>query len=291
MSKPKTDKPRKIVEMFEEGRRFTEELLEENKRLRLALEGHRIRNKGLEDAGTVELTTLKQRLHLLEEENLLVKQELRDVKNQFNEIEKENWDFSERYLHVERHNTSLLNLYVASQVLHSTLSFGKVIQIVKELVVNLVGSESFEVCLYDDETGELRVLGELGTGAQVGESLGVSETVKSALDSGKILIPGEAVAEQDGQSMIACVPLKLGGRVLGAIIIRELLAQKAGFEGIDHELFDLLGEHAVSAVCSSYLFTKSVSQGNSSDWGETMIEMSREASEIEANDLEPTVVW
>jgi DNA-binding transcriptional MerR regulator len=291
MSDKRGDKPRKIVEMFEEGRRFTEELLEENKRLRLAFEQQRNRIKDLEQAIDKDSPELRQRLQLLEEQNLLLKEELRDVKERFNEIEKENWDFSERYLHVERQNSSLLNLYVASQRLHSTLSFRDVIQIVKELIVNLIGSEAFDVCLYDGGSGELQVLAALGTTSKVAQTLEASEQTKRSLVSGNTVIPEETETQPDGQAVVACVPLKLGDKVLGAIIIRELLVQKPGIERIDHELFDLLGEHAVSALCASFLFTRAKVLAEPGNWKQTCAQMSQDALELEGTEIAPTVVW
>lgn len=291
MSKHRGDKPGKIVEMFEESRRFTQDLLEENKRLRLALEEQRERNRQLENTATEDLPGLRDQLQLLEEQNLLLKEELRDVKERFNEIEKENWDFSERYLHVERQNMSLLNLYVASQRLHSALSFSEVIQSVKELVVNLIGSESFDVCLYDAHTAELRVLAALGTASTVGQTLDVGSQAQRSLASGDTVIPDQEELEPDGEAVVACVPLKLGDTVLGAIIIRELLAQKPSIERIDHDLFDLLGEHAVSALCASFLFTRAKLLEDPSSWTTTCSQMSQEALDLEGKHNAPTVVW
>ena len=62
-------------------------------------------------------------------------------------------------------------------------------------------------------------------------------------------------------------------------------------EGIDHDLFDLLGEYAVSAVCSSYLFTKAQMYEDPENWKKTITEMSKEASNLEGRDIEPTVIW
>ncbi len=282
------DQTGKVVQMFESGKQFTEDVLEENKRLRLAFEAQKARIRDLEAADDSGVPSYRERLMLIEEENLMLKGELLDIKKQFNEIEKENWDFSERYLLVEHQNTSLLNLYVAAQRLHSTLSFGEVIQVVKELVVYLVGSESFDFCLYHKDSSQLRVLATLGTQSKVGQHLETSPSIKSALDTGESVIPAE---DDNDEGIVACVPLKLGEDVLGVIVIRELLTQKSGLEGVDYELFDLLAEHAASAVCSSYLFTKIRPHDDATKWHETISEMSKFAITIEEQDVEPSVIW
>jgi GAF domain-containing protein len=58
----------------------------------------------------------------------------------------------------------------------------------------------------------------------------------------------EAPSRPQEQDLTACVPLKLDGRVTGALALFRLLPQKAGFETIDHELFDLLATHAATAL-------------------------------------------
>ena len=42
-------------------------------------------------------------------------------------------------MQVERQNSELINLYVASHRLHSTLEYDQVVQIVKEIAINLLG--------------------------------------------------------------------------------------------------------------------------------------------------------
>jgi GAF domain-containing protein len=49
------------------------------------------------------------------------------------------------------------------------------------------------------------------------------------------------------------VPLKLGDQLVGALALFRLLPQKAGFEPLDRELFELLATHAATALYSSEL--------------------------------------
>ena len=47
---------------------------------------------------------------------------------------------------------------------------------------------------------------------------------------------------------LACIPLMMEGKTIGAIVIYKLLVQKNGFTNLDHELLDLLATQAVTAL-------------------------------------------
>ena len=51
----------------------------------------------------------------------------------------------------------------------------------------------------------------------------------------------------DGDA-VACIPLKLDGRITGLIVIHRLLGHKIALDALDHELFSLLGTHAATAL-------------------------------------------
>ncbi|HEX3345638.1 MAG TPA: hypothetical protein VHS09_13740, partial [Polyangiaceae bacterium] len=53
----------------------------------------------------------------------------------------------------------------------------------------------------------------------------------------------------------ACIPLPVEDRAVGAIVVFDLLAQKAEFVTVDRELFKLLGAHAGAALVAAYLYT------------------------------------
>jgi GAF domain-containing protein len=55
---------------------------------------------------------------------------------------------------------------------------------------------------------------------------------------------------------LACVPLRLGDRVIGVICVFGLLVQKDDFEPVDYELFHLLATQAATALYASGLHAK-----------------------------------
>ncbi len=247
-------KAEKFLELFNKGREFTEELLKENQRLRYRL-------AALETESTLggsrdEVDRLRAEVQQVTEEN-------RRLAMRFREVEEENKDFANRYIEIEEQNNNLANLYVASYQLHSTLDFREVIQIVQEIVINLVGAESFAILLLDEKTNELKTIaseggnvmpglqdlslrlgdGIMGQVAKTGESYYVNQDV----DGGTVTI----------DKPLAAVPLKIKEHVIGLIVIYKLLQQKDAFTAVDYELFSLLAAHAATAIFSSKLYSQS----------------------------------
>ena len=242
-----------FLELFNKGKEFTEELLRENKKLRYRL-------AALETEHTTtsndEVSRLREQISQLNEEN-------RRIQQRFREVEEENKDFANRYIEIEEQNNNLANLYVASYQLHSTLDFREVIQIVQEIVINLIGAESFAILLLDEKTNELKAIaaegddvmpgvgdvsarlgdGILGMVAKTGESYYINQDV----EGGRITI----------DKPLAAVPLKIKEHVIGLIVIYKLLQQKDAFSAVDYELFSLLAAHAATAIFSSKLYSQS----------------------------------
>lgn len=244
-------KAEKFLEIFNKGKEFTEELLRENQRLRYRLASFEGEDPKLSHE---ELGRLRDQLQKLAEEN-------RMIQERFREVEEENKDFASRYIEIEEQNNNLANLYVASYQLHSTLDFREVIQIVQEIIINLVGAESFALVLLDEKTAELKTIAWEG------------DDVVPGLDNVTVRM-GEGVlgeCAQSGESYyadlsdhtvsighpIAAVPLKIKDHIIGMIVIYKLLQQKDAFTAVDFELFSLLAAQAATAIFSSKLYSQS----------------------------------
>src|SRR5438874_7254024 len=248
------ERAEKFLELFNKGKEFTEELLKENQRLRYRL-------ATLETESTAgsneEVQRLRAEVQQLTDEN-------RRIAQRFREVEEENKDFANRYIEIEEQNNNLANLYVASYQLHSTLDFREVIQIVQEIVINLIGAESFAILLLDEKTNELKTIasegedvmpgietisirlgdGVLGSVAKTGESYYINQDME---DGGKVTL----------EKPLAAVPLKIKEHVIGLVVIYKLLQQKDSFSAVDYELFSLLAAHAATAIFSSKLYSQS----------------------------------
>jgi nitrate/nitrite-specific signal transduction histidine kinase len=239
-------KSEELVDMLRKGRAFTEELMCENERLR-----YRVVQLEAENMSPPEMHV--KELERLRIENSQMSQRLDFLNGKFQQVEAENKDFAQRYVEVEEQNESLANLYVASHRLHSTLDSSEVVECIKEILLNMIGSEDFGLFVVDDESVELLRSGYEGETA--------SDPSKERIPLGEgpegfVALAGHPVfGEEVGEGPCACVPLMIKERIVGVIAIYTLLSHKSGLSLLDHKLLELLAGHAASALISSKLYS------------------------------------
>src|SRR5437762_1802463 len=163
MSNPEdpAKKGQDFFQIFLKAKEFTEELLKENER-------HRFKIARLETAGGGAVVGSEDRLRDLQTRIRELEERLAEMEARYKKVEEENKEFADRYIEIEEQNNNLANLYVASYQLHSTLDFREVIQIVQEIVINLIGAESFAILLLDEKTNELKAIAAEGGDAVPG---------------------------------------------------------------------------------------------------------------------------
>ena len=242
-----------VFKVREDTRRYVQDLLGENEKLRrlvASLESDKSRLLS-------EKMALQEKLLSLREELDRIYHEQSDLRRQLAEVEAANQSSSRQYFEVEQQNNNLANLYVASFQLHSTLDRGEVLAAIKEIVINLIGSEELAIYEMDDDGRELKLVGSFGIDPETYATVPVGAGVvgRTAV-SGEIYLaakgvdPSRTVRETN---LTACVPLKLGDQVRGVLAIFRLLPQKNGLEAIDYELFNLLAAHAATALYLTHL--------------------------------------
>jgi nitrate/nitrite-specific signal transduction histidine kinase len=164
-------------------------------------------------------------------------------------IEAESRQFAARYVEVEQQNSNLANLYVASYQLHGTLDRERVVESIKEIVINLIGSE--ELVIWERDGDLLRRVGSFGVDEVEWSVVRVGNGVIGlCAETGERFVVNQTVLQPAGNEaeLTACIPLKLDETVVGAIALFRLLPQKDGLQPVDHELFELLASHAASAL-------------------------------------------
>jgi hypothetical protein len=239
-----------IHTFFTKGAQFTQELVNENTRLRnrlgeLEQEAAKLRAQVASDDAIRELL---KKIDGLEHEkgNLL---------SRFQQAEAASSRWVDQYTEVEGELANFANLYVASHQLHASLSFRTTVRQIKELLEQLVGSHSFVVYLV---AGDGKTLVPV-----VCQGVGKPRRLTINPDDGGI---GEAFAT--GMSRIetgdlrrgaldhplAIVPMTLEHQVLGVFVVYTTLEQKPRFLPVDFELFKLLGVHAAEALVCACLF-------------------------------------
>jgi hypothetical protein len=239
-----------IETFFKRGAEFTEELMRENERLRyrlVQLEADLDRAKAHKDAkpGSPQnsLRELVARIEALEAER-------EQLLRRFEGVSSTSLDLNARFHEIERENNNLANLYVASFQLHSTMDLREVTQIILEILLNFVGAKTFAIQLVDDERGKLRTLAAEGI-----DKTKVPEPPLKEGKVGEVISSGQAYFDEsrfasraDLTRPLIVVPLKIRDRVVGAVVVWDLLQQKTTLQEVDYELFNLLGAHAASAL-------------------------------------------
>jgi transcriptional regulator with GAF, ATPase, and Fis domain len=240
-----------VFKVREDTRRYVQDLLGENEKLRrlvASLESDKSRLIS-------EKMVLQEKLLGLREELDRIYHEQSDLRRQLAEVEAANQHSSRQYFEVEQQNNNLANLYVASYQLHSTLDRGEVLAAIQEIVINLIGSEELAIYELGADGTALRLVGSFGIDpvAYATVPLGSGIIGRTAV-SGEIYLSGNPGKGNDfaraprEANLTACVPLKLGDQVSGALAVFRLLPQKNGLEAIDYELFNLLAAHAGTAL-------------------------------------------
>lgn len=165
-------------------------------------------------------------------------------------LERENRDLSERYVEVERQNSNLTLLCGASYRLHGSLERREVLERIREIVADLVGSEEIAIFTLPPGGSALLLEEAFGTTASFPEIPLGSGLIGRCVQDREIYVAGRSGGaplpyETDLQ---ASIPLLLEGKPTGALAIFRLLPQKPGLEARDIEIFDLLATHAAAAL-------------------------------------------
>jgi len=237
-----------LLDIVRKGREFGQQVLQENERLRYRIV--QLEQEAREAAPERHAPLVAA----LQAENERLKEKLAFLQKRFTEVQRENEDFAQKYVEITQQNEGLANLYVASFQLHSTLDPDEVMGIVKEILINLVGSEEFVILVADRRTGELSPVaweGDPPAGEGPADRCG-GEVTEQVVRSGQAWFapPGDRPAG----TPLACVPLLIKQEVVGAVALFSLLAHKAALAPLDREILNLLAGHAATAIVSSRLY-------------------------------------
>lgn len=256
-----------VTVVREELQRYTQGLLRENEKLRAmatTLES---------DKRRLELEVIEARVVLQQKEDLrkasesfeaerketlmqlerarhdcdVASLELERLRARFDDVEQENEKYAAQYHQIEMHSSNLSNLYVASYQLHSSVEKEAVLNTIQEIVVNLIGSEEVAIFEFEESAKEFRLASSFGVErTRLKNFKAGSGPIGSRLLSGEVFVNDHVSGGED--KLTACVPLRIGDRVTGAILVFRLLEHKQGLQPVDHELFELLAIHASTAL-------------------------------------------
>jgi regulator of replication initiation timing len=237
-----------VQKVREDTRRYVEGLLADNEALRKLVASLESEKSRL----LYDKMSLQEKALGLREELDRVRTDQEELRRRLSDARTESAKYSQQYVQVEERNNDLANLYVASYQLHSTFDRAEVVSAVQEIVINLIGSEEMALFELEEESGQLRLIGSFGIDEEVWKIVPKGEgLIGGAVEQGVSVLPGRhhglsPTAAERG--LTAAIPLQLGERVVGAVVVWGLLEHKGGLEDLDYELFDLLGTHAATAL-------------------------------------------
>jgi hypothetical protein len=175
----------------------------------------------------------------------------RKLRDRLADIEAENRRVCDEFVAVQEQNAELVSLYAAVERLHAAPDRSEVLAAIQEIVVNVVGSEELALFELTPDGNRLAPTHAFGVDTDtLGEIAMGSGAVGRAAAEGRSWIAGEraAPASPAEPHVTACVPLKVGDRVTGALVIYSLLGHKPALTSFDRELFALLERHAALAL-------------------------------------------
>jgi hypothetical protein len=246
----KKDRDSFIHTFFTKGAQFTQELVNENTRLRhrlgeLEQEGTKLRAQVASDDAIRELL---KKIDGLEREkgNLL---------SQFQQAEAASSRWVDQYTEVEGELANFANLYVASHQLHASMSFRTTVRQIKELLEQLVGSRAFAVYLGTADGKMLVPIVYEGLGKPKRIAVNPSDgAIGEVFSTGMSRVETGDLARGSLEHPLAVVPMTHEHKVMGVFVVYATLEQKPRFLPVDFELFKLLGAHAAGALLSACLF-------------------------------------
>jgi len=127
------------------------------------------------------------------------------------------------------------------------------------IVVNLIGSEEVAIFELHEPSNEFRLSSSFGLDTSNLEMFKAgSGPIGTRLMGGEVSVTDHVAGGQD--KLTACVPLKIGDRIIGAILVFRLLEHKQELQPVDHELFELLAVHASTALYCANLHDTQVAE-------------------------------
>jgi hypothetical protein len=228
-----------------------------------------------------ENQTLDQQVRALQDENVRLRAQLasndairellvtieglererKSLLNRSDELERQFHEHAERQNEVEQELNNLASLYVASFQLSGTLSVGRVVRHMCELLEQLVGAQSFTLYIVSPDGRRGVPVGARGQGSTPAHQLPAISVEEGAI--GDVCLTGVArvldpEASRGPNEPIAVLPLIFDAEVVGIITIMRLLPHKKAWVQVDQELFKLLAAHGATALIAANLYAKEV---------------------------------
>ena len=176
------------------------------------------------------------------------------LRAQLDQMMSTNGELSTLLLRANRRGGELLKLLVSVRALIESHDATAALEGLADILLTIIGSEDFSIYAIDPDDGFLVPIAGSGTvfgaasrhsmqSSWLGRVVGAGDVVITAGDS-------EATGVSESEPM-AVVPLKVQNRVLGAIVIEQVLRHRKRLDHCDREVLGLLGGYAATAIIAA----------------------------------------
>jgi GAF domain-containing protein len=239
-----------IQSFFQKGAQLTQDLVNENLRLR-----HRVAELEQNNAQLLAQVKSDDAIRELLKKIDLLEKEKAQLVSHYRKAEAESSRWVGEYAQIESELANFANLYVASHQLHSSLGLASTVRRIKELLEQLMGARVFAVYL---ATSDGRRLAPIVThGFDRGEPIAIKPDdggIGEVFTTGVARIEAGDLSRGSMETPLALVPMRTEDKVIGVLAVFSTLEQKPKFLPVDFELFKMLGEHAGGALIGARLF-------------------------------------
>jgi hypothetical protein len=188
----------------------------------------------------------------------IVIDKLKGLQDRVKQVEIEKCALTELCEELRAQNESISNLYVAKHRLHATFKPNEVMTIIEEILVELVGAKQFGILMLDQKQKILRLVAGHGVDDRLpGKTVPAGEgIIGDVAATGKPFFFQKTKSSDERTHLpLATIPLKMRDTTMGVVVIYQLLGHKESLSPIDHQLLDLVAEHAPKALLSAHLFS------------------------------------
>lgn len=160
----------------------------------------------------------------------------------------------ESYRAVERDHDELTNLFVITQGLHSTLDRKKLHEVIRDVVLNLVGCE--QVAHYERIGDALELTWSVGVDGIAPRMVGWGAEGIGALAAKEevYVLDAPRFEKRRPEEPSAVVPLRFGDQTTGVLVLFGLLPQRSTYAALDRAIFELLSVQAAVALTSAAFY-------------------------------------
>ena len=149
----------------------------------------------------------------------------------------------------------LVTLYSAVERLHAASTTFDVCAVIEGILTEQIGAVQYAIFEVDRSGASLNLLSSAGINADLLQEVGWGEgLLGKAAASSRIYVDAAGEGEEAAlweETLNACIPLRVRGRLTGTIAIFGLGPHKREFTPLDLDLFELLSRHAALALMAT----------------------------------------